>query len=945
MTSIFSRKTLARLGLAFVFTAGNTIVPAHASVFNVGGGTIVTTDTDTAFDNTGAGGGFRVRPNTTSAALDTITITNVTINNTGAVTSGSSPYTAFGTAVPSPVLYNLNVRGSTLTAADSNGFAMDLDGNSGNVNIDTSGGAANKFIGGIRVTSIFSGDVNFNLGADTVTTTGIQITANSTGQNAFFNSAVGANVSGLSVGANRDITIGALNGGLQGSFTSTGSYNYSVGINGGRNVLATIGSNGVITTGIAMQAGGTASLVSYGRIVGVVDPLTSFNRVTGLNSVGTAILVSSGTSFVTLENGSTTIGTVKGVFSNDQFNIVTGANISQTLFDAGTGTDTLELRGTTTGELDLNRVANIEILNKTGTGKWSLTGSGSFSSGITISAGVLQLGTGGASVTLGGTITDNATIAFDHADTATYSGVISGSGGLIKNGTGTLILTGANTYTGPTTVNAGTLVINGSSASTITLTGSGTLKGSGNMGNVAVQSGATIAPGNSIGTLNVTNVSFVPGSIYQVEVNAAGASDLINATGAATLTGGTVQVLTAAEGYSLTSTYTIITAAGGVTGTFSNVTVDNPALSGILSYTANNVRLAFKANVIPAGTTSNQSAAQAAVTAGGFVGNTLFNALLGSSAATAQSAYDLLSGEIHATILSSVMEQGLSLRRVVLNHAAAMAKDATGFWGTITKSWGEIDATANTAKAENDRYQITLGFDTMLGDGWIAGVVGGYGEEDLKQKTRASTAKLIQGHVGLYTAGSVGVIDLRAGFIQTFGTAKTTRAVVFTTINDNTNSKQVVNATQVFVEAGYPIKLDVIMLEPFAGLAWTRAEAGGAVEAGGASALRLASADQQGVFSTLGLQAGTTLGRIKPSLRAAWQHDFDGSTVARGVFFVSTGQGFTVLGADADADRFLVDASITAEIMADLNLSIGYRGALSSGANDNAVRADLGWRF
>src|SRR4029077_7999527 len=90
---------------------------------------------------------------------------------------------------------------------------------------------------------------------------------------------------------------------------------------------------------------------------------------------------------------------------------------------------------------------------KQGAGTLILTGANSYSGGTAVSGGVLQ----GDTTSLQGNITNNAAVVFDQATLGTYAGAMSGSGSLTKQNTGTLILTGANTYSGGTTVSAGTL--------------------------------------------------------------------------------------------------------------------------------------------------------------------------------------------------------------------------------------------------------------------------------------------------------------------------------------------------------------------------------------------------------------------------------------------------------------------------------------------------------
>jgi fibronectin-binding autotransporter adhesin len=98
-------------------------------------------------------------------------------------------------------------------------------------------------------------------------------------------------------------------------------------------------------------------------------------------------------------------------------------------------------------------------LVKTGTQELVLTGNATHSGGTTISAGTLRIGNGGSSGTIAGDITNNATLTFDRSDSLTFSQTISGTGALVKQGAGTLTLDAAHSYTGTTTINAGTLQI------------------------------------------------------------------------------------------------------------------------------------------------------------------------------------------------------------------------------------------------------------------------------------------------------------------------------------------------------------------------------------------------------------------------------------------------------------------------------------------------------
>jgi autotransporter-associated beta strand protein len=160
----------------------------------------------------------------------------------------------------------------------------------------------------------------------------------------------------------------------------------------------------------------------------------------------------------------------------------------------------------------------------------------------------------------------------------TVSGVIADGGGLggtgaslVKTGAGTLTLAGANTYTGVTTVNAGTLAVTGSLASPVTVGNGGTLAGTGTVNNtVALTSGGTLGPGLSVGTLSTGSVTFSSGAVFAVEIDGTG-SDRLNVTGAVTLNGATLSLSLLGGYVHTTGTVYMLVAGNPVVGTFSGL--------------------------------------------------------------------------------------------------------------------------------------------------------------------------------------------------------------------------------------------------------------------------------------------------------------------------------------------------------------------------------------
>jgi autotransporter-associated beta strand protein len=234
------------------------------------------------------------------------------------------------------------------------------------------------------------------------------------------------------------------------------------------------------------------------------------------------------------------------------------------------------------------------------------------------------------------------------------SGANAGSWGIIKTGIGTLMLSGANTYTGVTTVAAGTLIVNGSIANSAVTVGAGaTLAGNGTVGATTINSGGILAPGNSPGTMTIAgNLAFQSGALYVVHVNPATASSVNVTTGGSAFLAGTVNAAFAVGSY-VPRTYTIVTASGGRSGTFDSLSTSNlPAgFTASLSYTATDAILNLTAALGSSGTsvlTVNQRNVANALNTFFNNGGTLppsFVSVFGLTGSNLANALTLLSGE------------------------------------------------------------------------------------------------------------------------------------------------------------------------------------------------------------------------------------------------------------------------------------------------------------
>jgi outer membrane autotransporter protein len=576
-------------------------------------------------------------------------------------------------------------------------------------------------------------------------------------------------------------------------------------------------------------------------------------------------------------------------------------------------------------------------------------------------------------------------------------GTSGGTGGsLVKVGNGMLILSGADTYTGPTNVNAGILNVNGSLASTVFVNSGGTLMGNGFIGGLVVGPGATVAPGNSIGTLTVNgNVSFLPGSFYQVEANAAGQSDKIVASGAATLAGGTVQVLAENQAYARQTRYTILTANGGVTGTFAGVTSNLAFLTPTLSYDPNDVFLTLNRNDITFASvaqTSNQRAVAGALDRSPLF-SPLVQAVVNLTGASALRAFDALSGEVHGSAQTTIVDDSRYIRQAVLgrlrqapyaNGTGAMAALGTGgpmlayaesvapadsvlgyadakksafpikapplaapaqtpdltFWAQGVGAWGKIDSDGNAADVGRNLAGFFTGFDRRFGE-WRLGAAAGYTNSSLSVSARASSA---------YAGTGFGAWNFRSGATFAWNTIGASRSIVFPGFAEQASARYGAGEGQVFGELGYGMTFGAIAAEPFAGLAWVHLDTRSFTETGGVSALTGTGNKDDVGYSTLGLRAATYYVlqngmALIPRASVAWQHTFGAVTPTAALAFQSSGAGFGIAGVPLARDAALIEAGGDLQLTTQAKVGVSYSGHLANSAHDHSVKGNFTWRF
>ena len=602
-------------------------------------------------------------------------------------------------------------------------------------------------------------------------------------------------------------------------------------------------------------------------------------------------------------------------------------------------------------------------LTQAGTGTTVLIGDSSYAGGTTISSGTLQLGNGGTSGSIAGDVVNNGALAFNRSDNVVFDGKIGGAGTINQIGSGATDLTGdSSAFTGATTVSNGTLAVDGSLGGTLSVQSGGTLAGTGTVGTTTIAAGGTIAPGHSPGTLHVNgDITFANGSTYSADIKPDQTGDLISSSGKAIINGGTVQAVKAGGVYTPGSQWTIVSANGGVSGTFGGLTQNMPFVDLSLAYDANHVYIDTARNqtsFCSIALTRNQCATGDGVESLG-QGNTIYNAVAAApDDATARHALDALSGDVYATQKSTMIDESRVFRDAALERMRASGEEngiaptaivaPVALWAQALGAWNQWNGDGNAATFNRSLGGLVLGADLPLMQNWRVGLMAGATNSRFDVSDRGAGGAIVSGNVAMYAGSQWGPLGLRFGVGYTWHDVDTHRTVDFPGFSDNLSSHYGAASVQGFGEVGYRLSTPVVTLEPFVDLAAINLHTNGFTEQGGAAALTTPAGDTNVMFTTMGVRGekAYTLYGWKTTAHGAlgWRHAF-GDTTPLSTFAFAGGSAFTIAGVPIARDAASVDAGIDVALSRAATFGVSYSGQFAKRSTVYGVQAKLTLAF
>lgn len=567
-------------------------------------------------------------------------------------------------------------------------------------------------------------------------------------------------------------------------------------------------------------------------------------------------------------------------------------------------------------------------------------------------------------------------------------GLGGGTGAALSIVSGEEVLAGDNLYRGPTSIGPrATLDLQGAVSGSVldagALIGNGLVRGD-------LQVAGTVAPGHAGGVYQALTVGGAylqaAGATYIAQWNVAqdGVSSQLHIGGRALLQPGAVLSLvpsaTSVAAFQGVRRYTLLTASGGLSGTYT--VVGNAGLTTNLKvvpvYDGEHVYLdvsyadagaSAPASPPPAfdaaAHTPNQAAVLAAIQ-NMPSGSAPFMALASLHGdAQLRDAADRLSGEIHASAQSTYLDDARIVRDAV-THRLGQADPDTGaagpassqrvrtqsnglaWWGQSVGSWGRVDGTGNSASLSRTTGGFLIGADMPAGEGGHIGIVGGHTRTALGVPQRGSSLSSDDDYAGVYAGGSSGALALSAGADYTRHDAATVRRVAAADGGGGLRGRTVARTAEFYGNAAYRMSVHNAIVEPFAQVAYVKLAADSFKERGGSMALAVKSNPRAVLYTTLGTRAATHFvfqgDAFDAYASAGWRH-VSGDLRARSSLAFADAGAFAVHGLPIARDALAVSAGVDVAVSRSVRLGVSYDAQIASHTTDAALRAQLSWRF
>ncbi|RZI98480.1 MAG: autotransporter domain-containing protein [Brevundimonas sp.] len=681
-------------------------------------------------------------------------------------------------------------------------------------------------------------------------------------------------------------------------------------------IFATTGGDGAISiTQRAYLTSGDLGIVALSSGAGAISVDVGADALIITDNAAVATSSAAGAAIVTAGAGSTVVGNdATGAFVVDMGNLAGGSNtfivedgaLIRSFDSVSSGFDDNVVR-LTGGDAVLANAGRINgVVNFAGSGSSTFDNTGQGENGWH-TAGLSNFSDGDDQLQNSGTVTVGA------------------------DGAGTTFNFAAGT---DAFFNSGALVIGEGLAgsSVLTLAGLETLT---NAGTIKLMDGAA----NDLVRTNADTI-FTAGSVLSVDIAGASAADLIDTSGTLAIEAGARLTVNAAQPFVLYSKHVVAEADGGVTGEFDFADQFVTAFAGLRDgYTATTafVEFAQLRDLADAGITPNQKE-----TAGGADslpdGNPLKDALLLlPDDAAAIDAFDQLSGEIHPSVRTAVMEASRMPREAVLDR---LSDDVGGgsAWAKAYASSGLNDGDTNAARMDRDLTGFVVGADRSLGENLTIGFAAGTSKTDVEidRRNSAGSVETVEGLA--YVGARFGDWRVRGGVGYAETSVETRREIAFPGFAASPTADYDGTLLQGFVEAGYRFAASGGHVEPFANLTAIQVRTDAfAEQGGGAAGLTGDEAREDLLVTTLGLRFETNaMGAFSLGGSTGWRHT-SGDVDPAGRHAFAGGAPFTVLGAAQSDDAAFARVEARWKLSPSMSIGLAYDGTLGTGGEDHAI--------